>query len=749
MLVEISNVAVSLDAMLPGNEDALLREVAKAVGVKSKDLSPLPFSSLPSSNPEALSSQSGKFLEDAVLYGERIGLLRRSVDARKKSNVHFVITVLVDLAGLDAEGIDADRALGRLGKRAKKGIGIKPYQAYKRLEIPNLSAFCSSGDFRRPVIVGAGPAGLFAGLYLAQAGMRPIIVERGKPVEQRICDVESFASGGELNTNSNVQFGEGGAGTFSDGKLNTGIKSPYIRHVLREFVAAGAPNEILVNAKPHIGTDLLPGIVRNMRKSIEHMGGTFLFSTQFVGFGASSNKNGGFEEIDGGVGFSDAASSNGSETTAFDMHLDGSEKAGTGIFSSKSPLSIEDVELLDLETDAIERIETDTVVLAIGHSARDTYEMLAENSVSFERKPFAMGVRVEHLQRDVNKAQYGDFVRHPLLGAADYKLAVRDDDGRGVYTFCMCPGGSVVCASSEEEGVCVNGMSTHARDGENANSALLVEVRPDDLPGSDVFAGIALQREVEHLAYQTACKTACQTNYQMAEDRVADKHKAAPKACKVHAAEDEVADECEVVPRAYNANLSEYGKAYECETRKACNAHETGNAHASGNAHTACETYEDDNVHALCETYKAPAQTVRDFMEGGFGTKSRKVTPTYPRGVVWCDLHDVLPPFILDAMHDAIPKLDRKLAGFGDSEAVMTGVEARSSSPVRIIRDRDDLQSVSVAGLYPAGEGAGYAGGIMSAAVDGIRVAEKIVSAFADKRHTNGIFRLSDRDCAQ
>lgn len=694
MLVEISNVAVPLDAMLPGNEDRLLRDVAKAVGVKPSVFSPLisldsesPLPK-PGDKPEEF-PEDVEFLDDVVLCGERIGLLRRSVDARKKGNVHFVITVLVDIAGLDDEGIGAERALERLGKRARRGVGLKHYQAYRRLNIPDVGDFHFAGDFKRPVIVGAGPAGLFAGLYLAQAGMRPIIVERGKQVEQRMRDIESFAAGGELDVNSNVQFGEGGAGTFSDGKLNTGIKSPYIRHVLREFAHAGAPREILISSKPHIGTDLLPGVVRNIRKSIERMGGTFLFSTQFVGFGASDDACGvsGYvdavsedanaisEEADGRVGLSGAACSHdASDVIEFEAHpgIDVDDRPDICGLESEAPLSIGDVELLDLETGVAKRIDTDTVVLAIGHSARDTYGMLASHSIALERKPFAMGVRIEHLQNDIDKAQYGDFASHPLLGAADYKLAVRDDDGRGVYTFCMCPGGSVVCASSEPGGVCVNGMSAHARDGENANSALLVEVRPEDLPGDDVFAGIALQREVERSAYSVAC--------QAAEDGDSAGH-------------------------------------------KVCNGRNGREAHG---------------IHGACGAYKAPAQTVGDFMAGGFGAKSRKVTPTYPRGVVWCDLHDVLPPFISGAIHDAIPKLDRKLAGFGDSDAVMTGVEARSSSPVRIIRDRTDLQSVSIAGLYPAGEGAGYAGGIMSAAVDGIRVAEKIVSAFADKCRIKG-----------
>ncbi len=418
-------------------------------------------------------------------------------------------------------------------------------------------------------------------------------------MDARVAIVEAFNDGAPLDTRTNIQFGEGGAGTFSDGKLNTGIKSPHIRHVLETFVEAGAPEDILVDAKPHIGTDLLVDVVRNLRCAIEAAGGEVRFLTRLAG-----------------------------------LEIEEGRVAGA--------------RLVDELTGAEETVGTDCVVLACGHSARDTFAMVREAGAALERKPFAVGVRIEHPQALVNEAQYGPSANHPALGAADYKLAVKTADGRGVYTFCMCPGGEVVAAASEEGHLCVNGMSRHARAGANANSALLVEVRPDDLPGDDPLAGVAFQRQLESAAYQQGCGD--------------------------------------------------------------------------------------------CAPYTAPVQSVGDFLAGAADDAgasrlpSSSVAPTYPRGVAWCDLRACLPPFVTDAMAEALPLLDRKLRGFANPEAVMTAVEARSSSPVRIVRDGCFQSNIS--GLYPCGEGAGYAGGITSAAVDGLRVAASLVDERLRKEDT-------------
>ncbi len=571
MLVHASNIPLSLDVALSGNESMLKKEIARALGVKA-----------------------------SAVRGAR--LLKRSVDARKKAGVHFVATYEVDLEGNPK-------------LRPAKGVGVSDPKPYPALDIKQVGpAFEASGQ-PRPVVVGTGPAGLFCALYLARAGMRPLVVERGSSVEDRVIAIEAFNAGGALDVSTNIQFGEGGAGTFSDGKLNTGTKSPHIRHVLEQFVAAGAPEEILWQAKPHIGTDRLIDVVRNLRLAIIEAGGEVRFSTLME-----------------------------------NLELDAS---GTRVNA---------VSLRKLKTGQLESVPANRVVLACGHSARDTFRMVHDAGFAMERKPFAVGVRIEHPQALINRSQYGPAHEHPALGAADYKLAVHTKAGRGVYTFCMCPGGEVVAAASEEGGVCVNGMSRFARDGENANSALLVGVEPTDFPGDDVLAGVEFQRALERAAFDLGGGT-----------------------------------------------------------------------------------------------YSAPAQTLGDFLSGegkraasseGAPSSTRKafdgsslVRPTYPRGVAWRDLHQCLPEFVTEAMEEALPLLDRKLAGFAHPEAVMTAVEARSSSPVRIVRD-DAFQAAlgsssavgsrAASGLYPCGEGAGYAGGITSAAVDGLRVAEAIVAEFSD-----------------
>lgn len=510
-----------------------------------------------------LADKAAKVLKINKKYISSYTIYKKSVDARKKDNVHFTYSVDAVIS------LDEQQIVNKC--KSNKVQIVTPYK-YEMPAVKRNSAF-------RPIVVGFGPAGMFAGLILAQAGLNPIVLERGRDVDTRTQDVNRFWQKRELDENSNVQFGEGGAGTFSDGKLTTGIKSPFIRKILDELYEAGAPEEILYSSKPHIGTDRLVVVVKNIRKKIEGLGGKVMLECKL-------------ERLICANGF---------------VH---------GVTYSHNN------ELID--------VETDSVIMAIGHSARDTVEMLYNMGVEIMQKPFSVGARIEHPQSLINKAQYGKFANHPKLGAADYKLACHGLHERGAYTFCMCPGGSVVAAASEKEGVIVNGMSSLARDGKNANSALLVGIEPKDFPSEHPLAGIYYQREIEHNAYLLA----------------------------------------------------------------------------GGD-------------------YSAPAQLVGDFLKGIESKALGSVEPTCPTGVTLTNLDACLPQKVAATMKSAIVEMDKKLNGFNLYDAVLTAPETRSSSSVRIIRD--DLLQCNIRGVYPCGEGAGYAGGIVSAAVDGVKCAHAVL----------------------
>lgn len=499
-------------------------------------------------------------IKESELLSYRI--YKESIDARKKDQIMF--SYIVDCKVMGEE---------RILQKHDRDVIRKPNETY---HIPNAGVI---GIKQRPIVVGFGPAGMFSALLLAQAGYEPIILERGEKVEERIKSVEAFWKDGTLNVESNVQFGEGGAGTFSDGKLTTRVKDIRIHKILEEFVRFGAPEEILYQAHPHIGTDLLRGIVKEMREEIRRLGGTFHFSTKV------------------------------------------------------EALCIEQGRICGVIANG-KRFESEHVILAIGHSARDTYRMLHQSGVQMQAKAFAVGARIEHPQALIDQAQYKSFATHPRLGAAEYRLTHTARNGRGVYTFCMCPGGSVVPSTSMEHGVVVNGMSEHARDGKNANSALLVQIKPEDFE-QDALLGIEYQERLERKAFEVAGST-----------------------------------------------------------------------------------------------YQAPATLVKDFLAHRKSTAYGCVTPSYALGVALCDLHQVLPKEVSEAMEEAIVAFDRKLKGFAMDDAIITGVETRSSSPIRLNRDEQDGTSLSVKGLYPCGEGAGYAGGIVSAAIDGLRIAEKIIELY-------------------
>ena len=489
-------------------------------------------------------------------------LVRRAVDARKQ--VQFIATADVQLKNEAA-----------VRKRLPKNTNIQQVQPfcmpkYRPVQIP-----------QRPVVIGAGPAGLFAAWILAQAGARPVLLERGKPVAERQKAVQQYYATGTLDPECNVQFGEGGAGTFSDGKLNTGTKDPRIRQVLQTFADCGAPEEILWQAKPHIGTDKLAECIPNLRERIEQAGGTVLFGAKCTGITVSDGR-------------------------------------------------LVSVQYMQNRTE--QELRTDFAILAVGHSARDVFGMLSAAGLPMAQKPFSLGVRIEHRQADIDRFCYGKAAGHPALGAASYKVAAHTADGRGVYSFCMCPGGIVQAAASEPESVVTNGMSCFARNERNANSALLVGVNPSDFGSDDVLAGVELQRRIERAAYQ-----------------------------------------------------------------------------AGG-----------------C-TGKAPVTLLGDFLRGQQSASFGDVAPSYPLGTVFAKPECCLPEFVCASLRAGIPMLERQLHGFLQPDAVLTAPETRSSSPVRILRNPETLEAQTVRGLYPCGEGAGYAGGIVSAAVDGIRCAEAIL----------------------
>lgn len=541
-MLSLSNIKITLSPTQPwGTADGeLLRTLSKALGLPQEAF--------------------------------RATIRKKSLDARRGHPFAYLYSV-------DVECRDEESALRRL----KGKFDALRREAPQEFEVPESSAP------KHPVVVGFGPAGMFCALVLARAGLEPIILERGRRVEERVGDVENFCRTRKLNPDSNVQFGEGGAGTFSDGKLATGVRDRdgYGRFILREMVKAGAPESILYDNKPHVGTDRLRVVVAGLREEIIRLGGKFLFETKLTDF----------------------------------------EEAG-GAFTAACVSAAGDAE----NSEAGDKLVAPALFLGIGHSARDTFEMLRARGLRMEPKPFAVGLRVEHKQALINEAQYREYARCADLGPADYRLTAQSASGRGVYTFCMCPGGAVMAATSEEGMVVTNGMSNLARDEENANSAVLVQISPEDYApfspiSGDVLAGVAFQRELERRAFKLGG-----------------------------------------------------------------------------------------------EDYRAPAQRVEDYLANrpseGFGA----VRPSFPCGVTPANLRTILPGFVGDPLAEGLVSFGTRLPGFDSPDAVLTGVESRSSSPVRIVRDEKSLQA-NVRGIYPMGEGAGYAGGIMSAAMDGMRAA--------------------------
>lgn len=499
-----------------------------------------------------------KVCDDEIIEFE---IFRESIDARKRGHISFIYSVNVVL------------------KNEKKILTKKIKDVTKVEKIIYTDVKSGRESMKnRPVVVGSGPAGLFATLLLAQRGYKPIMIERGVDVDTRTKDVEAFWKCGKFNPKSNVQFGEGGAGTFSDGKLTSRTKDTRIKKILSEFINFGAPEDIAYAHMPHVGTDILKNVVKNIRQEITSLGGE----------------------------------------VRFDCML-------TKIISKKGCIEA-------IEINKKEIVNCDNLIVACGHSARDTYEMLHKNNVKIIQKPFAIGARIEHPQLLINKAQYKEFYNHPRLGAASYRLTHKASNNRSVYTFCMCPGGSVIASSSFENQVVTNGMSEHARDKSNANSALLVNIRPEDFNSENPLAGLKFQQKYEELAFKLGGSD-----------------------------------------------------------------------------------------------YKAPCQTIGDFLQNRETKEIGSVNPSYNPGVKLTNLSECLPDFVTKAMRESIVELDKKIKGFAMKDALLTGVETRSSAPVRIVRDETSMESVSVKNLYPCGEGAGYAGGIITAAIDGLKCAEKII----------------------
>ncbi|WP_286899634.1 NAD(P)/FAD-dependent oxidoreductase [Achromobacter sp. UBA2119] len=520
----------------------------------------LPLNHTPEELPAAILKKLGIPASD--LNGFTIFL--RSYDARKKHNILLIYALDVDVANEAA-----------ILKRFHDDRNVKPSPDTEYKFVAQAPATLT----KRPIVIGTGPCGLFAGLVLAQMGFKPIILERGKAVRERTKDTWGLWRKRILNRDSNVQFGEGGAGTFSDGKLYSQIKDPkhYGEKVLKEFVLAGAPEEILYVSKPHIGTFRLVGMVEVMRDTITKLGGEVRFSSRV-------------------------------ET----LHRENGKVTGVTLANG-------------------EHIEADHVVLAIGHSARDTFQMLLDQGVFMEAKPFSIGFRIEHPQSLIDRARFGPNAGHPILGAADYKLVHHASNGRSVYSFCMCPGGTVVAATSEPNRVVTNGMSQYSRNERNANAGIVVGISPEvDYP-EHVLAGVDFQRKWESQAFELGGRN-----------------------------------------------------------------------------------------------YSAPGQLVGDFLEGKASTEFGAVQPSYTPGVHLTDLATALPDFAITAIREALPAFDKTIKGFNMPDAVLTGVETRTSSPIRIKRDNETLESINTQGLFPAGEGAGYAGGILSAGVDGIKIAEAV-----------------------